>query len=203
MRLSRRAASGGAVGIAIVVGMAAGAYWMAKPTTHGSLKLGGDSIDFCYQPPEPADWQAQVAHGLVFGVDYLVLSSTTARIHVLSVEMVDPTGGIMLDQASFVPGSGVSIGTAGNKPISTADPVLATLARRVPTDLANTPKPSGVSDPYDSRGWQLAVTMRAPADAVKASMNGFTITYRTGEVTRKLRTPDTVTIGTGKDICKH
>jgi hypothetical protein len=178
-------------------------YVLTRPTSHGSLRLGGDKIDYCYLPPTPADWQAQVAHGLIFGLDYLELTSTSAHVTVMAVDMVQPSGGLSLDSVAFVPGAEVGGGTDGDKPIMTSDPILATLARRLPADLASTPKPSGVTQTYDPRGWQLAVTVRAPKDAIKATTNGFTITYRSGDVTRTLRTPDTVTIGTGKDICTH
>jgi hypothetical protein len=189
--------------VALLAGLSVLGHVLAQPASHGSLQLGGDRIDYCYQPPSPADWQAQVAHGLVFGLDYLELSSTSARVTVMAVEMVGPSGGLTLDSVAFVPGAEVAGGTDGEKPISTSDPILATLARRLPASLTSTPKPSGVTQTYDPRGWQLAVTVRAPAQAAKASADGFKITYRSGDVTRTLRTPDTVTIGTGKDICKH
>jgi hypothetical protein len=189
--------------IVVLAGLAALGYVLARPTTHGSLRLGGDKTDFCYQPPTPADWQAQVAHGLIFGLDYLELTTMSARLTVLSVNMIDPSGGLAITNVALVPGAGVAIGTDGNKPIVTAEPTLAKYAREVPAKLEITPEPPGAEKPWDPKGWQLAVTLRAPANAVKASMNGLKIIYRSGDVIRTLRTPDTVRIGTGKDICKY
>jgi hypothetical protein len=171
------------------------------PVQHGSLSVSQDSYDICSQP-EPTDWASQVEHGAVYGLDYLYLSSKSAEVTVTGARMIHPSGGIELMSVALVPGGEVAVGTSGEKGISTSSPVLATLARRLPAQLVDLPKPAGVSDNYPGTRWELAVTVRAPADATKASLDGLVLTYRSGHLTRHLRTRDTITLGTGKNICR-
>jgi hypothetical protein len=187
------------------VAVAAGAgltTWIAGPIQQGSLSISAESYDFCYQPPQAADWAKQVEDGLNFGLDYLYLSSTSARVTVTGAKMIKPSGGIELRDVALVPGGQVAIGSSGDKGVTTSSPALATLARRLPAQLVDLPKPTGVSDDYKGTTWELAVTVRAPANATKASLDGFELTYRSGHITRHLRTRETIILGTGKNICK-
>jgi hypothetical protein len=201
--LPGRAAALASAVVALLVGLTFFGFTVGRSETHGSLKVDDSGVDYCYRAPTAADRTEQATHGVTFGLDYLRLSSTSAHVRVLAVELVDPSGGLSIEKTRFVPGGGIATGTAGNKPISTANPVLATLARAMPADLALTPRPAHVGGPndyYDPRDWQLAVTLRAPANALKASMNGLVVIYRSGKMIRALHTYVTATIGTG--ICK-
>jgi hypothetical protein len=187
MSRSRVAAAGAAVAVG-----GAGLVLLAFAVSGqrgGRLKLDGDGYDYCYHPPASAAWLAQSHNALIFGLDALELSSVSAEVTVISVKMIDPTGGIVLRAVAFVPNAEVGIGTPGDQPIYTTTRSLAAEARTVPATLART-------DQTNPKIWQLAVTVSAPVSAVQARAAGFLLTYKSGSSIRTIKTRDTVTLGT-------
>jgi hypothetical protein len=198
---------GGIAAVATLAAACLGAGYLAsRPETHGSLRVSNESYGFCWWPTTNADWQDQAANGRGFGVDYLNLSSNEATVTVTSVVPIGPTGGIGVQSVAFVPGGEVGGGFSGTKGIVGTSAALVALARRVPASLRFMPPPSGLDEStrsiYDGKSWQLAVTVSAPLSAAKASLNGFAVTYKTGSVTRHLKTADTITIGRKKSVCQ-
>lgn len=163
--------------------------------TNGYLRESG-SAGFCYQPPTDADWNAVSTYGIRGGPVGLTLSSNSARVTVTDIEPIDPTPGIEVLETAMVPTGAIGFGAWGYQPWPVSNAGLLPLVERLPAHLKPMPaaaKLVGLSSA--ARDWTIAVLVRVPAYSVKASIAGFRITYKTGLLTKTIRSKDSFVIG--------
>jgi hypothetical protein len=159
-----------------------------------SLGLGPTSYDICHQVRTSAEWRAQATYGISFGVDDVVLSSTSAQVTVTSVTMLNPTGGLTLKSLAFVPYGGIASGGPGQKGLVTTPSLLAGLALTLPAHLTRTHPIAGADLPETDTEWELGVIVGAPISSTRASASGFRITYWSGTAFGIFDTRDTVAV---------
>jgi hypothetical protein len=192
------------VGIVSLLAAAGGAVWFERPTAgEVSLSTVDDSYRICYQPDVGSDWSSLVRSGRNFGVDYLHLSSPSGRVTVTAASLIAPRGGMRLTRVMFFPSGSIGPGSAGDQPIESSIPVVSRMGRTLPARIEQVTTPAGAGPDFDGDRWQLVIAVQASPSATTASLEGVLLTYKSGSVTRTLRTRDSVIWGTGKDVCKH